>query len=184
MFDPSIFDNLKVVVEGELYDLERDGAIQIANRQDLLDLAGMSRTFSMCFHLPGCAGNQAELRLYSELRDFAFELANLRITDFRPGCALQLVYRLEDWQPDESQLRSLQQLIYTLWKDEISLRQQLVIPYSSDGSQDEKWVTRYEAILTYKQKVDESHITQIRPFLEHAIEALNHLQTFIHSTTK
>ena len=44
MFDPTVFDNLKVAVENEFYDLDNlDRIIDITNRRDLLDMAVMSR---------------------------------------------------------------------------------------------------------------------------------------------
>jgi hypothetical protein len=51
MFDPTIYDNLKVVLEGLVYDLDLQGKIEITNRSDLVDLARMSRTFSVRFQL-------------------------------------------------------------------------------------------------------------------------------------
>jgi hypothetical protein len=47
MFDPTVFDNLKVIIEGAIYDLDLDGELQVVNRRDLVDLANMSRQFSM-----------------------------------------------------------------------------------------------------------------------------------------
>lgn len=49
MFDPTIFDNLKVVIEGEVYDLDLEGKAQVIDRSDLIDLAKMSREYSITF---------------------------------------------------------------------------------------------------------------------------------------
>lgn len=38
MFDPTAFDNMKVVIEGAIYDLDLDGEISIIDRNDLLIL--------------------------------------------------------------------------------------------------------------------------------------------------
>ncbi|KPV55085.1 periplasmic component, partial [Paenibacillus sp. A3] len=47
MFDPTIFDNLKVVLEGHLYDLDAEQTIRVIGREDFIDLASMKRIFSM-----------------------------------------------------------------------------------------------------------------------------------------
>lgn len=49
MFDPTIYENVKVVLEGELYDRDLDGEITITNRSDLVDLATLSRTYVVAF---------------------------------------------------------------------------------------------------------------------------------------
>ena len=49
MFDPTIFDNLKVVAEGAVYDLDLQGEILITNRIDQVDLATLSRYYAITF---------------------------------------------------------------------------------------------------------------------------------------
>ncbi|QNG61538.1 hypothetical protein H4O14_08705 [Bacillus sp. PAMC26568] len=38
MFDPTAFDNLKVVLEGEIYDADLEGIIEVIKRKDIVDL--------------------------------------------------------------------------------------------------------------------------------------------------
>lgn len=47
MFDPTAFENMKVVVEGAVYDHDFYGDIVVTNRQDLVNLAHLSRKFIM-----------------------------------------------------------------------------------------------------------------------------------------
>ena len=90
MFDPTIFENWKVVVEGAIYDLDRERLIEVVGRQDLVDLAGMSRTFRMSVQLPG-GQSQAELILTSELSDFIGEWYPVRVDDDQaPGIRIAL----------------------------------------------------------------------------------------------
>lgn len=51
MFDPTVFDNLKTVLEGAVYDLDLEGVILVINRNDLVDLAHFSRTYKITFQL-------------------------------------------------------------------------------------------------------------------------------------
>ena len=51
MFDPTAFDNLKVVLEGAIYDLDLSGDIRVLERKDLVDLATMSRRYEIKFAL-------------------------------------------------------------------------------------------------------------------------------------
>ncbi|MCV9888442.1 hypothetical protein [Metabacillus halosaccharovorans] len=47
MFDPTVFDNLKVVIEGYIYDMDIDEQISVTDRSDIIDLAKMSRQYSI-----------------------------------------------------------------------------------------------------------------------------------------
>ncbi len=49
MFDPTIFENIKVVLEGLLYEFDAEEAIQITDRKDLIDLARMNRCMIISF---------------------------------------------------------------------------------------------------------------------------------------
>lgn len=107
MFDPTVFDNLKVVVEGAVYDLDLDGELQVVNRRDLVDLANMSRLFSM--DIAVSAEMLGRLELSSDLDNISGEL--LKRLD-RPGCSVTVSFfqefkrcsmikeKLEQWKKE------------------------------------------------------------------------------------
>ncbi|MGG2028104.1 hypothetical protein AB1282_20605 [Gottfriedia sp. S16(2024)] len=49
MFDPTAFDNMKVVIEGLIYDKDLDGEYEIIDRNDFVNLSKMDRLFSIKF---------------------------------------------------------------------------------------------------------------------------------------
>ncbi|NUJ69854.1 hypothetical protein HUS64_21435, partial [Pseudoalteromonas sp. 2102] len=52
MFDPTIFDNLKTVVEGAVYDLDvTDELVTVVDRSDIIDLAKFTRAYALSFQL-------------------------------------------------------------------------------------------------------------------------------------
>ncbi|MGZ4162287.1 MAG: hypothetical protein ACXVNF_16040, partial [Neobacillus sp.] len=57
VFDPTAFDNMKVVIEGALYDMDIIGEIIITDRNDIMNMAKLSRRFDICFTLPNSEGN-------------------------------------------------------------------------------------------------------------------------------
>ncbi|WAA11076.1 hypothetical protein [Fervidibacillus albus] len=58
MFDPTAYENIKVVTEGLLYDYDLNGQMTVLERNDMVNLADLSRTFEMMFVL-----NQDEKQL-------------------------------------------------------------------------------------------------------------------------
>ncbi|MFG6495008.1 hypothetical protein P8610_06590 [Fictibacillus sp. UD] len=77
MYHPSVYDNLKVVLEGAIYDLDFSGEIEIVNRKDLLDHAIMERNYSVDF-VVSTIGElmRGNIRLTSTLEDLAMEKLN------------------------------------------------------------------------------------------------------------
>lgn len=107
MFDPTVFDNLKVIIEGAIYDLDLDGELQVVNRRDLVDLANMSRLFSM--DIAVSAEMLGRIELSSNLDNISGEL--LKRLD-RPGCSVTVSFfqeikrsslikeKLEQWKKE------------------------------------------------------------------------------------
>jgi hypothetical protein len=123
MFDPTVFDNLKVVLEGCVYDYDLEEKIAVTGRSDIVDLATLTRTFSVRFtrrhpdvsqvsatspSLPWGYredadpafrnmlehGAEAEIVLHAELRDLAGELLEGSRTHTAYGCRLWTVFRM------------------------------------------------------------------------------------------
>jgi|GEM_PF-421340 len=98
MFDPIVFENIKVALENQLYDLDNlDERISIIDRKDTLNMAVMSREWSLRFVLRDTleanedAASElsfisAELVLQSEINDIADEILERSAT--RPACQL------------------------------------------------------------------------------------------------
>lgn len=88
MFDPTIYDNIKVVLEGAVYDLDLDGKILITRREDLVDLSSMSRTYAIEFARKMDKPSKAEINLHVHLSDLAAEI--LENPTAKPGCTLTI----------------------------------------------------------------------------------------------
>lgn len=97
MFDPSVFENLKVVVEGAFYDLDLEGELAIIDRHDYVDLAYMSRIFEISTRLDTSKEKAVEctLSLSAGLQSFSSEKLT-SITKREPGCDLKIKFRYID----------------------------------------------------------------------------------------
>jgi len=84
MYDPTIFENLKVAFENHIYDLDNiDRIITIMNRVDRIDLSVLAREFSIQFALVDQPEVTAEIVLEASLQDLAGEI--LEWTEINPG---------------------------------------------------------------------------------------------------
>lgn len=50
LFDPTAYENIKVVFEGIVYDFDLSGDIAIIERNDFINLADMSRIYNLTFN--------------------------------------------------------------------------------------------------------------------------------------
>ena len=68
MFDPTIFDNMKVILEGYVYDLDFAGKIVVTGRMDRIEMSTMSRTYGIRFKEQGDGECSAEVGLIPNFR--------------------------------------------------------------------------------------------------------------------
>lgn len=92
MFDPTVFDNLKVITEGYIYDLDMENKIVITDRSDIIDLAIMSRRYTVTFALNENKPQSAMIRIEMNHNQIAGELLH-KIK--KTGCNLKVTFQEE-----------------------------------------------------------------------------------------
>jgi hypothetical protein len=99
MFDPTAFDNMKVVIEGAFYDLDIIGEIIITDRNDIINMAKMSRHFDLEFKLASGSNDiTARVIMESELVHLAAELVPSVNSENLAGCQMKLEFYLKDFE--------------------------------------------------------------------------------------
>jgi len=186
MFDPTIYDNLKIIVEGAAYDVE-DLGFYVFHRADLVDLASMSREFQIGLVQQNKKSAlhpypQLQVRLRSGLDDFAAELGNGHIdaaTSY--GCHIAILYAIPMRSIDRAaeQLQELEQLLRSIWSDTPAITHQLRCDVSNLRGVDRspvplndlgRWIGWLE--LTFDRKIDESNADDLSRLMEHAVAGL------------
>ncbi|MFJ5715139.1 hypothetical protein [Neobacillus sp. NPDC093127] len=113
MFDPTAFDNMKVVIEGALYDLDSSGDIVITDRNDLINMAKMSRQFNVSFQLPN-SSITAVIEMKSMLVNLAAELIPNPLSGQLAGCHVKLQFFLEH-RGKKLDYHALEAILLNLW---------------------------------------------------------------------
>ncbi|MFP9126606.1 hypothetical protein [Niallia sp. BSM11] len=133
MFDPTAYDNLKTVVEGQLYDRDLEGTIDILNRKDILDTSTMSREFHLVFALRGQQNAQITLSMYASLKNLAAELLELEEKMHLIGAEIRLTIHVRHKNNQET-VWMLQDLLQRVWGAEHVIKQEIrVDPFRSDN---------------------------------------------------
>jgi hypothetical protein len=168
MFDPTIYDNLKVVVEGSVYDLDLGGKIVVTGRSDSIELSAMSRRYTVTFRLQDSSDVSAEIRLTAGTEDLAGEI--LELSHMNPGCRLELVFHKTVIEP-HSECPAIGRVMQEIWGEEARIAQYLTYEFPADavGSQD-------EIAVDFGRKFGEDVIGDLPRLLEHMVMTLERLE--------
>jgi hypothetical protein len=167
MFDPTIYDNLKVGFENYLYDLDNlDELISITNRKDQLELARMSRELVLQFCLRYCPDVTGEVVLNTSLEDLAAEI--LETPESLPGCRLRLRFRMVIQEP-EIQCPAINSILQESWPEQ---RMKQHIHYVFEDQPATYVVT---AEVHFDRSVNEDQMGDIPDLCDHMVNVLTKL---------
>jgi hypothetical protein len=106
MFDPTAYENLKVVMQGALYELDLMGSLKVINREDIVDLASLERRYSITLSNPGKDKVTVTVTLSAGIKEWNAEAYP------KPGVAagafLQVRYQLEGRRFPDTFMTSLE----------------------------------------------------------------------------
>ncbi|MBM7663242.1 hypothetical protein JOC85_004113 [Bacillus mesophilus] len=167
MFDPTIFDNLKVVIEGAIYDRDLEGELEVINRKDVVDLARMSRHYQVTFKLLNHTGTYCSWELSSSVSQLSNELlATPNIS--KRGCTTDITFFL-DLQEVDLKLKDLQVLVSNVWGDrEIKIRVISEFPKTTTN--------QVEMKLLFNRTIHEDDIDDLIHMFHHMEKTLHLLQ--------
>ncbi|WP_211746904.1 hypothetical protein [Paenibacillus sp. Marseille-Q4541] len=168
MFDPTVFDNLKVALENELYDMDNlDHSVRITGRVDRIELAVMSRMFRIQFQLPELDSITTEIELEASLQELASEI--LEQQGAQPGCILRIRYQMPI-QHVEEECSQIQQVIEEIWPAQ-TLTQTISYVYDK-----EKMSTLLNTIeITFPRKINEEQMNDLPELVQFVVHTAQRL---------
>lgn len=162
MFDPTIYENVKVVLEGELYDRDLDGEITIINRSDLVDLATLSRTYVVSFEENSDV--KITIHLHANLESFSAE--QLELEDIQPGCELKLSFEITI--SDSEVCEKIYKVVKGIWGERPYISQTLSHQYNQN-----RITNTIE--LQFNRKINEDQISDLTTIVDYTIRTANEL---------
>ncbi|WP_054939325.1 hypothetical protein [Paenibacillus ihuae] len=169
MFHPTVFDNIKVSLENQLYDYDNlDGVLIITDRTDLLNLALMSREFALSFKLSGGFKVTSEVVLLSSVKDLSDEILETPGSD--PGCSLLLRFYMEI-EDVPLQCPAIERILSGIWGPDLKPEQSLSFRYGAEGD------TYHNCIqLTFNRQITEAQMEDIPDLLKHLLQSAEELE--------
>ncbi len=160
MFDPTAFDNLKVVFEGAVYDLDLTGEIQILNRKDLFDFAHYERCYQIHYSLPYKKSMSIEFHLKTDMGHFLAERKMLTEKN-TAGADILIVYK-----GDEKLNQNRMTLEETWGKDKQWEWKEVTSSINP---------TAYEGIVTFNRVITEEMVDDVLQMISFSVETLQQL---------
>ncbi|MCU6707551.1 hypothetical protein M6D81_02415 [Paenibacillus sp. J5C_2022] len=173
MFHPTVFDNLKVAFENELYDLDNlDGRILITGRKDIWDMAVMDREFSVSFRLTGTEWPTAELKLAAPLKELAAEI--LEQEGAVPACGLHVLFHMDIAEAEaERSCAAIEACLCSIWQPENKPVQTVSSVYGADPAA----LLRNTAELSFSRRINEEQMEDIPELVAHILATLEGLRS-------
>ncbi|HEY0827276.1 MAG TPA: hypothetical protein VGE40_04220, partial [Bacilli bacterium] len=168
VFDPTIYENLKVVIEGAVYDLDLSNKIYVTNRTDRVELSSMSRYYAIRFELRNQRNISAEICLIADVSDLASEILDRE--DPTCGCRLEIrIYTLIHNVAEECS--AILGKLKTIWGNEHRVGQKISFLYN------ELEPPRYhnEITIHFQRKIGENQIEDIPNLIDCVLQSLESL---------
>lgn len=172
MFDPTAFDNLKVIIEGHLYDIDLDGKIKIVDRNDVMNLAKLSREFSIKF----CLNNTQQkifaiFTLQSGLENLAAELLPMNNVPNKQGCFVHLEFVFHH-RNEQELFEIIQKECQNIWGVTRYIQQSVLLDPLNETP-----IIQNRIMIDFKRMITEDQIDDLIEMVSPILETLSMLES-------
>ncbi|WP_394231511.1 hypothetical protein [Niallia oryzisoli] len=118
MFDPTAFENMRVVMEGCFYDKDLNGEIKIVDRNDGINTAKLSRTYDLSIQLALPNPNViCRFSLLASIENLTAELLPSLQSNKHTGCMVTIEF-LFDQVHEKSIMKEVEAILKQIWGTE------------------------------------------------------------------
>jgi hypothetical protein len=172
LFDPTAFENMKVVIEGYLYDKDLDGELRIIDRNDVINLSKLSREYIIQFQLRNSSkAHHASFRLIAGLDNLAAELLPENIIANRQGCVVELQFNVI--HPNDMKFfEKIQREFQRIWGEQRGIEQNVNInPLNLHES------VQNRISIEFNRLISEDQMDDLLDMIDHMAETLEWLES-------
>ena len=175
MFDPTAFENMRVVMEGIFYDKDLSGDISIIDRNDVINTAKLSRVFDLSFQLVSSSLSKVtgRLTLEANLKNLAAELLPTSGSEKQAGCMVKIEFLFEH-DSDESISLEVDQILRKIWGENRMIKQ--IIRYEPLLLNQ---IIHHTALVTFDRIITEDQIDDMVEMFDYMMITLEKLEKVI-----
>lgn len=184
MFHPLVFDNIRVVLEGAVYDRDFDGVITIVGRSDVMDMATFHRQFQIDFRLAEAVDREsaviAQMQLRTSLADIAAEQLEQPLTE-QIGCTICIFFHfpVDGRNEISDEARAIVVLLNEIWGHRPCITQTVKARLEENRFEwpPQRWDN--QVTLDFYRKIDEGNIDDLHDLIDHTVRSLQQLQAYL-----
>lgn len=171
MFDPTAYENMKVVIQGYIYDKDLEGELDIIDRNDVVNLAKLSREYSIQFRLRNSSRDiSAFFSLQAGLDNFSAELLPIKIVP-KQGCVVQLSFLLNH-QNEADYFNKIQKELQEIWGEKRTVQQSIQLnPFV------ENFYVQNRITIEFNRLILEDQMDDLMDMIDHMIETLTWMES-------
>ena len=172
MFDPTAYENIKVVIEGDIYDRDLSGEILVIDRNDWINAAKLSRKYEISFTKKGYESSKlsATMSIEAGLENLSAELLESVDAKQLAGCVVGISFSLI--HPNERDVfKEVQKVLTEIWGGDRAIRQTAMMDPLENESHIQNKVKVAFNRLVYEEQIDD-----LSEMVNHMITSLEKLK--------
>lgn len=170
MFDPTAFENMRVVMDGLFYDKDLSGEIVIIDRNDMINTAKLSRSYDLSFQLPSAKKEKVTCKfiLSASLENLSAEL--LQLTDELAGCSVKIEFTFKK-EYSEPLFLQIEDELLRIWGSNRLIK--LTVCRDSINS---RHMAEYTGSISFARMIHEDQMDDLIEMAEYMIMTLTNLE--------
>lgn len=174
MFDPTAFENIKVVIEGEIYDRDLSGEIIVIDRNDWINAAKLSRKYEISFTKKGYEPDllSATMTIEAGLENLSAELLGNLNAKQLAGCKVNISFSLLH-KNELDGFQEVQKVLEDIWGRDRSIIQTALVHPLEDKSLIQSHATVSFNRLVYEEQIDD--LSEMAVYMITSLEKLKKL---------
>lgn len=171
MFDPTAFENMRMVLEGQIYDKDLEGDLNILDRNDLFNSSKLAREYTISMSLKDQKNAKLTLVLTADVKNLASELLELPNSNSAMGATIKIQLNLRHINKQEIYI-SINRLLKELWGDGVKIVQEV----RSNPLQSDK-IIRNHIVIDFNRVVNEDQLEDLLTMVDYMEDTLRQLST-------
>ena len=175
MFDPTAFENIKVVIEGEIYDRDLSGEIIVIDRNDWINAAKLSRKYEISFTKKDYEPDllSAMMTIEAGLENLSAELLESVHAKQLAGCKVNISFSLLH-KNEMGVFKEVQKVLEDIWgRDRAIIQTAMVHPLK------DKLRIQSQARVSFNRLVFEEQIDDLSEMVVYMIASLEKLKKLL-----
>ncbi len=175
MFDPTAFENIKVVIEGEIYDRDLSGKIKVVDRNDWINTAKLSRKYEITFTVNGYKEEEiaAILTLEAGLDNLSAELLSSGKANHLAGCIVDISFSLLH-RNEKLVFQSIQEDLEEIWG-----KDREIVQFIKTTPLAKSQLVRNFSTVSFNRLVYEEQMDDLTEMIDYMIDSLKKLKKLL-----